>query len=398
MYPTTLLGGLLIAGITLIASALATGAIGLPSRADEHQKGGHPELQPLSGPTVRDGELFTSGSGYVLNTSGIFWTEDFGATWQDITPAGFQPAQIIAVEFLMDGEGWLSVDSEDGFTVLHNGANRGDWVPAQELDTVVALEKVREFGAQPQTDLSFVDSQNGWLLINTYPRTIFSTGALFATNDGGITWSELPAPAFGRIKFVSPEVGYFVGGPANTKLFVTSDGGGSWSEADTSDSKSHGTDIRTLSGEALQLNGEVAVGVSWITTAGVNNGFGLLITRDNGRTWGLNEQPSSPDYVQYAFASVPGSPTVSIYTTTVQGPAIVLMSKDAGTSFTQTLTDFPTPTGPAGVHLSMANASHLWLVGAIGSCRSPDGQDCFQSSGLFDSDNGGQTWTQVSTP
>jgi len=42
--------------------------------------------QPLAGPQVIDAELFAAGRGYVRTQHSLFWTDDLGTTWRNITP------------------------------------------------------------------------------------------------------------------------------------------------------------------------------------------------------------------------------------------------------------------------------------------------------------------------
>jgi photosystem II stability/assembly factor-like uncharacterized protein len=56
-----------------------------------------------------------------------------------------------------------------------------------------------------------------------------SWGKMFATDDGGKNWLELPNPPIGApIQFFPDSTGWLVGGVHGDQLFRTQDGGQTW--------------------------------------------------------------------------------------------------------------------------------------------------------------------------
>src|ERR1017187_308951 len=75
----------------------------------------------------------------------------------------------------------------------------------------------------------FADALHGWIMLRATSSSNFSLGMLFATLDGGITWSKLPDPPIGEaVYFSSPTDGWLAGGPNGDALFVTRNAGQSW--------------------------------------------------------------------------------------------------------------------------------------------------------------------------
>ena len=79
--------------------------------------------------------------------------------------------------------------------------------------------------------ISFPDAMHGWILLTQAGSSASSFGHLFATADGGKTWSPLPYPPVdGRIQFVSESTGWLTGGVHQNLLYRTQDGGQTWLE------------------------------------------------------------------------------------------------------------------------------------------------------------------------
>ncbi len=160
-------------------------------------------------------------------------TRDGGDSWTDATPDGIDAvAGMKGVYFVDDRHGWV--------LTAHTGADER---------TQLVLDRTADGGrtwsetpvAEP--DLAFTDSiasaasvdfvspDRGWLLVPLTTSSNFSRGRLFATEDGGATWTELPAPGAGALYFLDARNGwmYTDGGPPS--LFRTEDGGRTWRAA-----------------------------------------------------------------------------------------------------------------------------------------------------------------------
>ena len=392
----TMIGG--AAAIALLAvTVIATGAVEPFASQEAADKPGRPDLEPIAGADVVRAKLFPSGSGYALTTSSLHWTQDYGQTWEEITPSGISADQISAVSFLEDGHGWVAREDGGSVTILTKDSAAVDsWRTVSDLDvdTIQAQPK----GSQ-RMEMNFLDAMHGWLLVDTANSVKFSTAVLMATEDGGETWFSRTAPAYGRFRFVSPTVGFLAGGPASADLFISSDAGASWTKAAIPEATEHRGDALTLFGQPMLLAEGVAVGISWVGPSGENNGVGLLLSKDQGKTWTIRERPSDPTDLAYAVDGIRGTSTVALFTVKVSGEAITSISNDVGLNYIDIESSFKDSTAiPAPLELSISNDNILWLVGGIGACRGPSGTDCFQSSGLFISVDGEATWNLRQLP
>ena len=82
----------------------------------------------------------------------------------------------------------------------------GDWYPIQ---------------------ITFSDTQDGWIVLQHVSRSIFSRGILLKTVDGGETWEVLNLPAAGTITFVNDE-GWLTGGVTGNERYHSLDAGRTW--------------------------------------------------------------------------------------------------------------------------------------------------------------------------
>src|SRR5579884_1880658 len=180
-------------------------------------------LTPLSGwLLVRDG---ANGPNTLL------WTDDTGAHWQPITPL-LAPGQLLqSVFFLYQSRGWavlatFNADSAGhAAVVIASTTDQGKtW---SEKPLVVASEDLlADYGGGR---IVFTDPAHGWAAIQRMSSSATAIGDLFATSDGGQTWTALPQPPiYGRIGFTSLTHGWLVGGPRRNQLYITQDGGQHW--------------------------------------------------------------------------------------------------------------------------------------------------------------------------
>lgn len=203
--------------------------------------------------------------GYWLEESGaagmfiLQRTQDGGVSWTEVTlppPAGypelfsdinqFQCTAAMPV-FFGDGSGQMLVDchitdpaaGEPGaLNWLYTTPDQGyAWQLTQLPQVAATLDGGTLWGQV--SELSFLDSQQGWSLV--YGRYMFDDGLragpvmLYHSVDAGQTWTELvQMQAPGQILFVDEEQGWYLipdpEQPGNTQLLRTRTGGGSWHE------------------------------------------------------------------------------------------------------------------------------------------------------------------------
>ena len=179
---------------------------------------------------IRDFNLLTPNSGWLLLAQQLFMTHDEGGAWTAITPPG--ATRLWAVDFLDERQGWAVTSTQpdsrlsafdiqlwttsDGGLTWQNAALPVDPFPGL---TGVPPEQVY---------LSFFDPLTGWIVFQQPTTSNFSLGRLFRTQDGGLTWQPLAIPIAAPVFFVDPQTGYTQGGATGEERYTTLDGGASW--------------------------------------------------------------------------------------------------------------------------------------------------------------------------
>ena len=193
-----------------------------------------PQHQPI---TLAKLHMFSEQAGWALSGGEILRTRDGGEHWVIVTPPRY-PSGLRghAMEFLDATTAWAAAWNEEGTKiVVFRTANGGQtW---QSAGVPLAFKG----GANYPTALSFVDAERGWLMVEPDHGMNSSPGRLFATTDGGKSWTEIAGtdgsrdglPFGGTIRFRNTSEGWVVGSPVSTvnrRLFMTGDGGLTWSE------------------------------------------------------------------------------------------------------------------------------------------------------------------------
>ncbi|HLF11520.1 MAG TPA: YCF48-related protein [Gammaproteobacteria bacterium] len=172
---------------------------------------------------------FTSETDGVFATGNdIYQTRDGGRTWPKVFTCAVK-GQIAGLSRVLDCEiiKMSFVSATVGFAIgFHNDAvlvlKTDDGGSSWSATNVMEGESGRDAG------IFFLDENTGYLG-GTY------SGRSYRTNDGGLTWTGMPATALTRnIRFADPEIGWAFGsctvgpGCANAMLSYTVDGGRRW--------------------------------------------------------------------------------------------------------------------------------------------------------------------------
>jgi photosystem II stability/assembly factor-like uncharacterized protein len=194
----------------------------------------------------------------------------------------------LAYRFVSSQVGWVSAFRSDGRTVVARTSDGGKhWEHLLQVD-----------GLGPGTPALFLDAsvaiiagqQNG--LGFTFPP------AIWMTTDGGAHWEMRTAPADSgnvmSIDFIDAAHGWLW--TSEGFLYKTIDGGRRWTSVASSV-----TSPALASSEVRPELKFVSPTVGWIVNSPARYAGGALyVTRDGGRTWGLENRPA-------AGVSVPGS-------------------------------------------------------------------------------------------
>jgi hypothetical protein len=256
---------------------------------------------------IRAMGLLSSGEGWATQGNRLFWTQDDGASWREITPGGAAGGEILGVSFLdskstqhgaglapeitgpapeSTAPGWLvqrraSSNGQAGVHLLRTADGGETW------EAVALLLSPEESLSVTAATPEFLDARNGWIALKLQSGSNFSLGRLFATQDGGRTWQERSLPLGEPVRFLDPLRGWVAGGPAGDQLFQTLDGGLTWNQLDLPVPEPESGSVAKFFG--LPEFSDRQTGLLPVTVAG-EQGSSLVLfkTSDGGRTWALN--------------------------------------------------------------------------------------------------------------
>lgn len=379
----------------LVALALVLGIGCRPSTAGSDLRLGEPAPAGASGSTsVRALQLLSPQHGWALTAERLASTADGGRTWATITPPPVAPNDLKAVFFLDPQRGWAvgpgplgpgGVASLRAFRTTDGGTT---WQAALLAPPDPAYT---EAGNGPAW-ISFPDPQHGWVVVKLVTSSAFSRGDLFATSDGGLTWTKRSAPLGDPVRFVSPTVGWMAGGPQGDQLYRTRDGGQTWEPQTAPAPAAFAGGQPTYHLPAFPKGGD---GVLAVTFSGAQGGVAFYRAEAGGQSWRL--EASLPvaavvatgarlpvaivDATTWVVAA-PGSPP--------DGPTL-WWSRDRGQRWERLAA-----AGLSGtpVALEFATAEVGWALTQAGECRGFK-RDCTLRSQLFRTTDGGRSWSAL---
>jgi photosystem II stability/assembly factor-like uncharacterized protein len=357
--------------------------------------------QPLAGPEVSDAALFVGGHGYVRTQQALLWTDNFGATWRDITPPGLTEAQLQSASILVraDGHQWVAVPPKPGsatMSLLRRSSITQSWT---RTSIPLGPMTISPYGVAT-TSMSFSDADNGWLLIADH-LTAHGSGELLHTTDGGASWTlqvrQSSMPATGTLHFLTPQLGYLDANTAGSSgWWATSNGGQAWTPLRPPTPPAKNTDTATIIGAPALVADAIVMAVSFTSAVqGTDDGVGIYRSTDLGASWTIHQVPSETPSEQYRFSAAPdGSVYVLLRSQAVQDLQtftwVTSRSTNAGERFTDTSSVHNFYPGP----LTIADQDNLWTLGGSNGCTGFK-SDCWNTTGLIASHDGGASWQQV---
>jgi hypothetical protein len=271
-------------GIT-IDSDVADGVVAMPP------SGALANPIVISSPSIEDSGWLSAEQGWLVSANRLYWTNDRGENWEDISPAPVQLAY-----FRLDGQAWAVSSSDQGSINLNFSFNWGmDW-------EAVSLNLPDKDTWRPR-QIQFLSATEGWMVIQKQTSQAFNIGMLLKTTDGGSTWQTYPLPASGKVDFSSTTEGRLLDSQFDT-LYQTQDGGLTWQLAQSGKSLLLAQPLPAGTTES----GWFGKSLGWaVTTVGSCNGekstpgfsceveSALWQTRDTGQTWEELPLPNRDD-------------------------------------------------------------------------------------------------------
>jgi photosystem II stability/assembly factor-like uncharacterized protein len=148
-------------------------------------------------PSIRDADLLSPGVGWAWVGESLLWTRDAGQQWIEITPASDPSAELLAVRFLDERDGWLvrrTPEAEGWGTLelLRTQDGGRSW-------QVYRLPLDMGWDSVPVESATFnlIDANRGRLYLKLQSGSSFNLWRVITSADGGQTWEEQPTPPAG---------------------------------------------------------------------------------------------------------------------------------------------------------------------------------------------------------
>jgi photosystem II stability/assembly factor-like uncharacterized protein len=256
-------------------------------------------------------EQHTSISAGIESCSGqrLYWTDDNGKAWRDITPPHMPTHSIGEVFFLDASHGWLlssdalSEETNAKFYLFSTADAGKNWRALLLTRPMFRMYDDYTFPVQ----LFFSDPVHGWMM---WRWAIMNSrlNYLLATTDGGRTWKRLPEPPGpGPLQFLSRHEGWLIGGPVTPdgipipeaeNLWTTHDGGIRWHVLSVPVPKGEGGEAYFSSFRFKDTRDGVAV--AELQLSGYVFRLFSCVTRDGGESWQISHfdvYHASPSFV-----------------------------------------------------------------------------------------------------
>jgi photosystem II stability/assembly factor-like uncharacterized protein len=330
---------------------------------------------PSAGSMIAGIQVLSSGEIIATTTTGLEISQD-GRTWTDVSlPGGAFPR---GSAFLTGSNGWVATLSDDVMSSLHTQDGGQTW----ESST---LPGTFPDGVGP-TSIDFLDSSHGWIVAMLPGHLPLS--AVYATSDGGKTWTErAAAPLDGPMDFADQSVGWAVGGPEASRIYGTTDAGKSWNPIALPVPDAYAKEDVAFGTPSFF---DSSSGVVPMLFSGDLPALVVDVTTDGGKTW------SSTTPLAIADANPEGGipPPFSAVNSAdwfMATPGGVYRTTDGGKSWTSAEANVSLA-GATGLAFSSAQTG--WALTGVSSC-SGFKTDCTDATPLYESQDGGTSWTVV---
>ena len=271
-------------------------------------------------------------------------TTDGGSHWVDVSPPSIPGRTPINDEFFLDSmHAWVAETSgtstacADSVVTFATADGGRTWQQAAPIPVRFA-DKSDYIWAAPSSGanwFSFIDAQNGWLLVGSGPVKITQSGE----------W-----PGFGAAWRIGD-------------IYRTTDGGLHW------------THVATNPGSHLGCHGGSGMSFSTATTGWIVSDCGLMVSRDGGATWGKRTVPLTPVDPPQFFDDRNG---------VLLGVEGLAVTSDGGSSWAMRSL-------PGANVVDFVSSSDGWALSFLGNDQDQ------AEFGLYQTSDGAKTWTALHT-
>jgi photosystem II stability/assembly factor-like uncharacterized protein len=384
--------------VTVLANTVLSSSGDLFTAASGERKATEQDLILATRSQVQDIQLISKQTGWGLVDNNLFWTDDEGSTWSEMTPPKTNNETVLAAHFQDDSNGWsVSQDSLTGQLNVYQTNDKGvNWLVSSLQEGDLSLGPLVS-----KVYMDFLDTQNGWIVVKFVSSSNFSVGKLYRTNDGGETWEELSIPMGEPVRFLDKNRGWIAGGPAGDDLYRSEDGGISWQQEEfyslITQQAEHA--LVELPVFADERNGILPVKV-------INDGASqveILSTHDGGVTWENN----SPTFLRVTGSAGDGLILSYLgesrfFLASENSQSILLDSASAG--ITASAAD---PLAISLVKVQFTSNGEGWAIAQGGDCSGAKpgsvdavlakyiGFQCESRTQILRTTNYGKTWAEI---
>jgi photosystem II stability/assembly factor-like uncharacterized protein len=337
---------------------------------------------PVESPALLEIHFVNELDGWGVSESWIVRTNDGGITWYNVTPTDVEEVGSTVETFILDKEhAWIQKPDFNNFPnngLLYHTADGG-------LTWTISSTPFSS------GDLSFIDSENGWMLADLGVGAGSNAVAVFQTSDGGASWTQtytndpnIPEAGdslpLGGIKadlvpldMQTAWVGGVVYSPGTVYLYRTDDGGQNWTQVNLELPEGAENFELGIDEDQIQFVSPQD-GFLVVRMSGDSTETAVYTTNDGGDTWQL-----TPTLIPNAGASDFMSAEEAI----IYNGEQFYVTRDAARTWTTVSPDIVF--GDSFATMEFVNPNSGWIITVADDKRS-----------LYRTHDGGATWLPVS--
>jgi photosystem II stability/assembly factor-like uncharacterized protein len=331
---------------------------------------------------IRQFDLLTEDSGWILLNGHLFRTSDAGRSWEEITPAIPAGTEVQDVQFIDVNTGWVlwtTFDSSGGASFHLSQTMDGGQAWTSSSPSLFEAGDLASYIEKAEMD--WFDNETGWISAKGQSGSNFSLGTLFTTSDGGNSWDRFTLPVANHVIFSDPQSGWAVGGPAGNEIFQTLDGGATWRDARPADLPN---DIQAIAYPPFTGDG----GGIFVATTTSAESYLSIYSLENSDQWIYLDQVKLDSFSgtiglslldpQNFVATIPGTDSIVRMR---DGEIEVLKNQDERSA--------------SIVRLDMVSLDDGWAKSITSDCSDVS---CSTSTRLLQTRDGGLTWQAIQLP